>query len=170
MFVSKECPMTLIEVVILAGAQCLSPIREAESTTEVGKVPCAVVIRLDQVTGDVAFNPPAAATDPQVIAMLVKPRRAAAMAEAPATEGPGAEGDAPDGIPVVQEPLPEKKKETVTARQKKKTGKTAARLRGAERASSTRKTAARRDVCGSRRAAWYTTKDGRRKYRCVRTG
>ena len=37
--------MTLIEVVILAGAHCLSPITEAAGATEVHKVPCAVVIR-----------------------------------------------------------------------------------------------------------------------------
>ncbi len=107
--VLKDCPMTLIEVVILAGAHCMSPIQEAESTTEVGKVPCAVVIRMDQTTGNVEFNPPAAATDPRVIAMLVKPARDAAVAEAEATENPGAEGDAPDDLPAVQEPLPVKK-------------------------------------------------------------
>ena len=32
-------------------------------------------------------------------------------------------------------------------------------------------TAARRsDSCGSYRAVWYTTKDGRRRYRCVKAG
>ena len=56
--------MTLIEVVILAGAHCLSPVQEAEGTTEIGKVPCAVLIRLDETTGDVDFTPPSAATRP----------------------------------------------------------------------------------------------------------
>lgn len=164
--------MTLIEVVILAGAQCLSPIREAGPATEVNKVPCAVVIRMDQETGAVQFAPPAAATDPRVIAMLVQPEReAVAAAAAPPTDSPGAEGDAPDGIPAVQEPLPDlKKKKTATAATKKKPVKTMARLGKSEKAASTRKTARRRDSCGSYRAVWYTNKEGRKRYRCVRTG
>ena len=153
--------MTLIEVIILAGAHCVSPIRVDGTVTEVNKVPCAVIIRMDQQTGSVQFAPPAAATDPEVIAMLVKPERdAAAAAVAPATDSPGAEGDAPDGIAAVQEPLPAKK-QAASAPQKKKIVKNTARLGRAEKAASKRQTARRRDVCGSARAVWYTNKNGR---------
>lgn len=161
--------MTLIEVVILAGAQCLSPMQEAVGATEVSKVPCAVIIRLDQETGDVAFAPPAAATDPRVISMLVKPAREAALAEVPATDSPGAEGDAPDGLPAVQEPLPTRKQEA-TAQQGKKVVKSTARLASAEKPAAKRKSARRTDRCGSYKAVWYTNKEGRRRYRCVRAG
>ena len=161
--------MTLIEVVILAGAQCLSPVQEAAGATEVSKVPCAVVIRLDQQTGDVQFTPPAAATDPKVIAMLVKPGREMARWEGPATESPGAEGDAPDDRPTAQQPLSSTKQRASAAARKKEV-KNAARLARAERPAAKRKSARRADRCGSYKAVWYTNKEGRRKYRCVRTG
>ena len=163
--------MTLIEVVILAGAQCLSPISAAESTTEISKVPCAVLIRLDQETGNVEFTPPAAATDPQVIAMLVKPGEVEDLS-ADAMDNAGAEGDGQDAIPPpkpepreVQEPPPKPKK---IADRTSSAEKTAAR----KTASATKKKriAKRKDSCGSYKAVWYTNKEGRRKYRCVRTG
>ena len=56
--------MKLVEVVILVGSQCLSPVHSAPGLTEAGKVPCAVLIRQDPQTADVEFVPQAAATDP----------------------------------------------------------------------------------------------------------
>ena len=54
--------MNLVEVVILVGAQCLSPMQSGPGVTEVGKVPCAVLIRQDPATADVEIVPAAAAT------------------------------------------------------------------------------------------------------------
>jgi hypothetical protein len=136
--------MTLIEIVILAGAQCLSPVQEARGTTEVGKVPCAVLIRMDQKTGDVEFTPPAAATDPKVIAMLL---RSATVETASAAADPG---------PGKRKPVAR----TVGSRKVERAAAVAKKQRRARRG----------DACGSMKASWYTNKQGRRKYRCVRQG
>jgi hypothetical protein len=162
-FVLKECPMTLIEVVILAGAQCLSPVQEARGTTEAGKVPCAVLIRMDQQTGDVEFTPPAAATDPQVIAMLIQPD--------PAGADPQGEGDAQ----VAEAALVSVKtnREAAPVREKAKPLAKASSPRKAVRDGSVvkkQRRARRGDACGSYKAVWYTNKQGRRKYRCARQG
>jgi hypothetical protein len=152
--------MTLIEVVILAGVQCLSPVEAAEGTTIVGKVPCAVLIRLNEETGKVAFTPPSAASNPQVIAMLVRsdgppPPDAAAPEEAPL-----AEGDAQDQPPAPRPQLKQKRAEKpVKAPERRKTA-----------SAKKKRIAKRHDACGSYKAVWYTNKEGRKKYRCVRTG
>jgi hypothetical protein len=153
--------MNLIEVVILAGVQCLSPVEAAEGTTNVGKVPCAVLIRLNEETGKVPFTPPSAASNPEVVAMLVKPGEAAPPEAAEPDETPLAEGDA-QALPAAPQPqlketraerpvkTPERRK-TVAARKKKRVAK-------------------RNDACGSYKAVWYTNKEDRKKYNCVRTG
>lgn len=149
--------MTLIEVVILAGVHCLSPVETAGTKTIAAKVPCAVLIRLNRETGDVDFTPPAAATNPQVIAMLVKPL----PGDDADPSGEIAEGDAQEV------PLPPPKPEVI----KKKTATSPAK--SAERrktAAKKQRRAGRKDRCGSYKAVWYTNKEGRRRYRCVRTG
>ena len=160
--------MTLIEIVILAGAQCLSPVQEALGTTEAGKVPCAVLIRMDQKTGDVEFIPPAAATDPQVIAMLLRPGLASAAASG---ADPLGEGDAQEAeaalLPATSggeaAPPPESPKPLAKAESPRKAARAAASARKQRRAR-------RGDACGSYKAVWYTNKQGRRRYRCVRQG
>jgi hypothetical protein len=154
--------MNLIEVVILAGVQCLSPVEAAEGTTIVGKVPCAVLIRLNEETGKVAFTPPSAASNPEVIAMLVKPGEAGLPEPAGPEVAPFAEGDAQD-LPAAQKPrLKEQRAE-------KRTVKTPERRKTAA-AKKKKRAAKRNESCGSYKAVWYTNKEGRRKYRCVRTG
>jgi hypothetical protein len=153
--------MTLIEVVILAGVQCLSPVQAAEGTTILGKVPCAALIRLDEDTGDVDFTPPSAASNRQVIAMLVKPDESGAPAGSEPGEDPSAEGDAQD-LPVT--PKPE-----VREKRAEKTVKTPERRKTAA-AKKKKRVGKRKDSCGSYKAVWYTNKEGRRKYRCVRAG
>lgn len=49
--------MNLVEVVILFGAQCLSPLESGSGLTEAGKVPCAVLIRHDPPTAAVEIVP-----------------------------------------------------------------------------------------------------------------
>jgi hypothetical protein len=95
--------MNLIEVVILVGVQCLGPVEVAQGTTNVGKVPCAVLIRLNEETGKVAFTPPSAASNPEVIAMLMKPGEAAPPEAADPDETPLAEGDA-QALPAAPQP------------------------------------------------------------------
>lgn len=154
--------MNLIEVVILAGVQCLSPVQAVEGTTIAGKVPCAVLIRMNQETGDVDFTPPAAASDPQVIAMLVRPGPADGSEPG---QDPFGEGDAqePQAAPKPQareKPAPEKPSKTARAAEKRKTAAVAKKQRVRKR----------KDSCGSMKAVWYTNTEGRRKYRCVRRG
>jgi hypothetical protein len=165
--------MNLIEVVILAGAHCLSPVEAAPATTIAGKVPCAVLIRLDEETGNVEFTPPAARSNPQVIAMLVKP----GQPEEPAGDtaaAPVAEGDSQEPAPAAEAAL-DAKQEGKPQVKRAKQAEEARPAKKAERrktASATRKQRARKrnDACGSYKAVWYTNKEGRRKYRCVRTG
>ncbi len=154
--------MNVIEVVILAGVQCLSPVQAAEGSTIIGKVPCAVLITLNEETGEVDFTPPAAASDPQVIAMLVKPDESASPSGPEPAEVPVAEGDAQD-LPIAPKPVAREKRiseKPVKAAERRKTAATAKKKRVAKR----------RDSCGSYKAVWYTNKEGRRRYRCVRTG
>lgn len=161
--------MNLVEVVILVGAQCLSPMESGPGLTEVGKVPCAVLIRQDPQTADIEIVPQSAATDPDVVAMLVKPRgdvpvlKSDRVALAPADdEITGSVSRAPLIVPTSAEV------DTEVATPKPKP---VAKKRHAAKPVSVRKRAATRgDVCGSYRAVWYTNKDGRRKYRCVKSG
>jgi hypothetical protein len=161
--------MTLIEVVILAGVQCLSPVEAAEGTTIIGKVPCAALIRLDEDTGEVDFTPPSAASNRQVIAMLVKSDEAEAPAVPEPAGAPAAEGDAQD-LPVTAKPqdLPETAKPQPRQKRAEKLVKTPERRKTA--AAKKKRVGKRKDACGSYKAVWYTNKEGRRKYRCVRTG
>lgn len=154
--------MKLVEVVILVGSQCLSPIQSGDGVTEVSKVPCAVLIRQDPATNDIDIIPQSAATDPNVIAMLVKPRRP----------------DAPDDVTgslTAPRPVPQTNVTEVrvtpaaddeveeVVQPKPKPGAAPPRKKAA---AAVRRT----DNCGSYRAVWYTNKSGHRKYRCVKAG
>ena len=160
--------MTLVEVVILVGAQCLSPLESGPGLTVAGKVPCAVLIQHDPLTAAVEIVPPSAATDPALIAMLVKPRPAAIFASkmdrqiAVDDDITGSITPAPAARPrIVATSDGPRVKSTVT-QQKSRTQKASV---------SRKKVVARRtDGCGSYRAVWYTNKDGRKKYRCVKSG
>lgn len=156
--------MNLVEVVILLGAQCLSPIESGGGLTEAGKVPCAVLIRHDPQTSHVEIVPPSAATDPAFIAMLVKPRGNAPVVKADRLMADdditGSVTPAPKVVPTsaaVEDGA------VVTPKLKPMVKKRA-------KLATSRKRGAGRDVCGSYRAVWYTNKDGRRKYRCTKGG
>ena len=164
--------MNLVEVVRLVGAQCLSPLVSGPGITEVGKVPCAVLIRHDPVTAEIDIVPAAAATDPDLIAMLLKPRATASalkgalpVAIAPArADITGSITPAPRIVPASAEVEPEKKAS--------ERAKSAGRKKRAEKPAAQRKqtAAVRGTACGSYKAVWYTNKEGRRKYRCVKPG
>jgi len=167
--------MRLIEVVILAGSHCVSPMQGGDGITEVVKVPCAVMVRHDAATDAVEILPPTAATDPQVIALLVKPEGAPPVELAEAPEEVSAKGDR--AIPEDEGdggglPTPRLKPARSAAADEADTGeKTQARVK--RQAQARKKPAATRklaDRCGSYRAVWYTAKDGHKRYRCVKAG
>jgi hypothetical protein len=124
-----------------------------------------VLVSLDEETGKVGFTPPAAASNPQVIAMLVGP---AGAGEPKAGDDPLGEGDVQEAPPV---PKPVARGNQTEAEEpaKKKAAK-AAEPRRKTAAAKRQRQARRKDRCGSMKAAWYTNKEGRRRYRCVRQG
>lgn len=161
--------MTLIEIIFFAGAQCVSPLESAEGHTIAGKVACAVVVKRDEQTSEIVVFPSTAATEPKVIAMLGRslaeqklpdPPSETLIIEATSSDlSEVAEGDGVD-IPDLDE-TPEAPAKLTEAPKRKKPAKAAS--------AGKRKTAARlRDRCGSYKAVWYTNKEGRRKYRCIR--
>jgi hypothetical protein len=119
-----------------------------------------VLIRLDEDTGDVDFTPPSAASNREVIAMLVKTDEVEALAGSEPVDDTTAEGDAQD-LPVAPKPQAREKRE-------EKPVKTPERRKTA--AAKKKRVGKRKDSCGSYKAVWYTNKEGRRKYRCVRAG
>lgn len=58
--------MKLVEVVILVGSQCISPLQHNPHMTEAGKVDCAVLIHRDTESGAFAVVPPEAFVHPEV--------------------------------------------------------------------------------------------------------
>lgn len=62
--------MKLIEVVVLMGAQCISPVQHSQAVTEAAKVECAVVVEKDTDAGTVKVLPPSEADNPKVVAVL----------------------------------------------------------------------------------------------------
>ena len=62
--------MKLIEVVILTGMQCISPVQHKEIATEATKVWCAVVVEKDTVAGLTKVTPPSEADNPAVKLVL----------------------------------------------------------------------------------------------------
>jgi len=68
--------MRLVEVVMLMGAHCVSPVEHSALVTEAGKVQCAVVIEKDTDRGTMTVTPGGAASDPQVMAAIERFRTA----------------------------------------------------------------------------------------------
>jgi hypothetical protein len=68
--------MRLVEVVMLMGAHCVSPVEHTQMMTDAAKVQCAVVIEKDTDTGTMTVTPGGAASDPQVVAAIERFRLA----------------------------------------------------------------------------------------------
>ena len=64
--------MRLVEVVMLMGAHCVSPVEHSPMMTDAAKVQCAVVIEKDTERGTLTVTPPEAARDPQVAAAVAR--------------------------------------------------------------------------------------------------
>lgn len=194
--------MRLVEVVVLMGAHCISPIEhdQAQMITDATKVQCAVVVEKDTGTRTLKVTPDTMSADPRVMAAiarleqksgpakivpafapagsptkLIKPQPPLAAAlSAPATAPADTEAETAakpaatvteTETPAKAEPKAENKAEPKPAKpqraQKAKTEKTrqVAAAPAAQGSSQCK---------GSAVAKWYTTADGRKKYRCVR--
>jgi hypothetical protein len=82
--------MKLIEVVVLAGAHCISPVQQTGAATEVAKVQCAVVIEKDTQAGTLRIVPAGSSREPQVVAVLERlDREESGTFIAPASAPPG---------------------------------------------------------------------------------
>lgn len=77
--------MRLVEVVMLMGAHCVSPVEHGQLMTEAAKVQCAVVIEKDTDAGTVTVTPPESRVNPQVMAALERMGPVATDAPHPAT-------------------------------------------------------------------------------------
>ena len=96
--------MRLVEVVMLMGAHCVSPVEQTQMMTDVAKVQCAVVVTQDTDKGTTAVTPPEAATNPQVMAAIERMHIASvAMLNGGATIEPAR---APAGSPTREIKLP----------------------------------------------------------------
>jgi hypothetical protein len=186
--------MKLVEVVIMTGIQCISPLESAPERTVAAKVWCAVLIEKDTVTGRIEVTPPVEARNPAVRTVLQRfgapiANRTMSIAALPALQRPPiAVPHSPDAserpklaarLTVVAPlpksvdtpeastglPAPEAEPEEVAALEEPE----AAEVKPAKKPASAKRK--RSDVCtGTRKAVWYTNKDGRRKYRCRRSG
>jgi hypothetical protein len=204
--------MKLVEVVLLVGSQCVSPVQHMPNVTEASKVPCAVMILRDTDANSIDVLPAAGVNHPEVRLALGFPVDAA-------KSGVDQAGSAPVATavnrPQVAELAPmtllraRKQRETVIAVERPpeeppeevrpassmpdmpsaeqpedaqassevidpvpdvpKKAKPSKPKRVASAATAAEKNY--KDVCGPvTKARWYTNKQGRRKYRCVRPG
>lgn len=206
--------MKLVEVIILAGTHCISPLQHADGLTDAAKVSCAVIVEKDTDANLVSVMPPWQVNAPEVQMALNAGRTAlpgARIASAPALriEPAAAEPSvvppppppAPSAVPV-QEPEdtvqssanaevdstnqpaeapPEAVTEQPEAADSTAPAETAPRksqdrpVRLADASEPPQKPArvaraANGQCLGGAKPAWYTNKDGHRKYRCVVPG
>lgn len=185
--------MKLIEIVVLLGAQCISPVQHSAATTEVQKVQCAVVIERDTAAGTVRIVPAGASTRPEVVAVLdrldddkaqqIAPTaapppdptartQAVAAAPAPAIAPPpeqvtaAAEEPQPDPAPAAETQAATKPEAAPAARPEPKP----AVRQTAEEAGEEPAPGIVTRCKGKAVARWYTNDEGRKKYRCVLPG
>ena len=182
--------MKLIEIVVLLGAQCISPVQHGAAATEVQKVQCAVVIERDTAAGTVRIVPAGASTRPEVVAVLDrfdsdKAQRIAPAAAPPPDPTAAAKTAAAVTAPAIAPP-PEQATAAAEERQPEPTPVAeAAKPEAAPASKPEPKPAARKTAekdgeepapgietrCkGKAVARWYTNEEGRKKYRCVLPG
>ncbi|MCA3574600.1 MAG: hypothetical protein IOC86_11835 [Aestuariivirga sp.] len=182
--------MKLIEIVVLLGAQCISPVQHSAATTEVQKVQCAVVIERDTAAGTVRIVPAGASTRPEVVAVLDRidgdegqriapaaapPPDPTAPAQAAVAEPAPAIAPPPDQVTAAAEkPV---KDASPAAEAVKAEPAPAAELEPKPAAQTSAETAGEAPAPGIETrckgkavARWYTNDEGRKKYRCVLPG
>lgn len=154
--------MRLIEVVVLMGAHCVSPVAHTQSMTEAGKVQCAVVVQKDTENGAVIVTPEEARQEPRVAEVVARFNAMAAdsagarivPAWAPAGEPASATKPAKTPNPSTTESIPA----TSPISKQESPAKTAETVPPPQGKSQCKGTAV---------AKWYRNAEGRRKYRCV---
>lgn len=161
--------MKTIEIVMLMGAHCISPVEQTGVATVASKVQCAVVIERDSEAGTLRIVPAGASRQPEVAAVLQRlVSDEAAPGNAPTAVAPAPSAD-------IQPPAPPAKAAPASA--------PANDVRAAEKKADEPKPAAPKakmaetpidkaaSKCrGDAKPKWYTNAEGRRKYRCVRPG
>lgn len=95
--------MKLVEVVVLLGTQCISPVDTAPNMTFAGKVPCAVLIHQDTDDNRVQIVPAGAASHPTVQQALL---RIAGIAQPVPVPPPEPAAEAPAEAPVISDDPP----------------------------------------------------------------
>ena len=91
--------MKLIEVVVLTGIQCVSPVQTAPAVTEAQKVWCAVIVQGDSDTSAIAVTPREQMLDPAVKSAISRMQLAFNPGAKPAPQQPG-------GLTVAEVPVP----------------------------------------------------------------
>ncbi len=201
--------MKLVEVVILAGTHCISPLQHTDGLTDAAKVSCAVIVEKDTAANTISVMPPWQANAPEVRmaisagpdalpgaeiaankALRIEPAAAPPIAvpppppasenaDAPAslpkenTEPDLANQSAEDPAAAEQDQPQDAESDAVKEAAPKKAQDRPVRLAEANqplRKPSRTARASNGQCLGAARPAWYTNKDGRRKYRCVLPG
>jgi hypothetical protein len=177
--------MKLIEIVVLLGAQCISPVQHSAATTEVQKVQCAVVIERDTAAGTVRIVPAGASTRPEVVAVLDRldgnetqriapaaapPPDPTAPAQTAAAEPAPAPAIAPPPEQVTAAPEPAKAEAPAAEAAKPDPVEKPATRKSADTAGEEPAPGIETRCKGKAVARWYTNDEGRKKYRCVLPG
>lgn len=168
--------MRLIEVVVLMGAHCVSPVQHTPSMTEAGKVQCAVMVEKDTESGNLKVTPETAAQDPRVTEAIRKLEAEAAGSPIPSgttivpVGAPPGTGQ-PQPVPAVKQ-APPKAEAPVddTARNQTADGPAAAPAEPVVQPPPPVKAKQNTLQCkGGAVPQWYAADNGRRKYRCVKS-
>lgn len=164
--------MRLIEVVVLMGAHCVSPVQHTPTMTEAGKVQCAVMVEKDTETGLVKVTPETAAQDSRVAAAILKLNAETAGApEQPGTTivpvGAPPGQSKPQATPPPATPTPD---QAVASPPPAAPAEIAPSPAGTEPVKPEAPQKEKQDTLQCKGGAvpkWYKAADGHRRYRCV---
>lgn len=182
--------MKLVEVVVLLGAQCISPVENTAAATEAAKVQCAVVVEKDTTAGTIRIMPAGASARPEVAAVVnrlgtveeatIEPASAPPADSRPSAGAPTGPIVPPQQLvaaepPAAPAPAPApakapsvKEEAKVAAAEEPAPARAAPKKEAAPKAQASAKTA--NQCIGGAKPKWYKNADGRRKYRCVKEG
>jgi hypothetical protein len=169
--------MRLIEIIMLTGAHCMSPVEHTQMVTDVAKVQCAIVIETDSESGSVKVTPGEAVRHPQVVAAMnrfngtgLAPGARIEPAGAPAGRSVPLPRKPPEAAAAPKPPPATLQAEAPTASSPPEKPPAAA-VRTAAPTPEKKEAEKRASQCiGGAVPKWYTNAEGRRKYRCVKPG
>jgi hypothetical protein len=183
--------MKLVEVVVLMGAHCISPLQNTGAVTEAAKVQCAVVVEKDTTAGTIRIVPAAASQHPEVAAVVnrldspapagttIEPANAPPVSSSPPLRTPPANAvpppaEPPPAIAAAEPPAPVKAEEAAKEEPAKEEAKATKPTKAAAKKEPAQKdqasVKASSQCRGTAKPKWYTNAEGRRKYRCVSAG